>query len=104
MEIVNKLQRIDNAKQINERLERYDLHPNQHGLNAPKPKGLNMRKKPIDIGELQKEVSNMTELENQKKAAKKAVRKAEKAVQKQDEQEQNEFYKLRKQLLEESLN
>lgn len=104
MEIVNKLQRIDNAKQINERLERYDLHPNQHGLNAPKPKGLNMRKKPIDIGELQKEVSNMTELENQKKAAKKAVRKAEKAVHKQDEQEQNEFYKLRKQLLEESLN
>lgn len=107
MEIVNKLQRIDNAQKTNERLEKYDLHPNQHGLNAPKPKGLNMRKKPIDIGELQKEVSNMTELENQKKAARKAIKKAEKAekqMQAQEAEDKDEFYKQRARLLELSLS
>lgn len=107
MEITNKLQRIDNAKQTNERLEKYDLHPNQHGLNAPKPKGINMRKKPIDIGEIQKEISNMTEIEEQKKAARKAIKKAEKAekqMQAQEAEDKDDFYKKRVELLELNLN
>ncbi|MFR9165026.1 MAG: kinase [Dysgonomonas sp.] len=107
MEITNKLQRIANVKQTNERLEKYDLHPNQHGLNAPKPKGINMRKKPIDIGEIQKEVSNMTEIEEQKKAARKAIKKAEKAekqMQAQEAEDKDEFYKQRARLLELSLS
>ena len=104
MEIANKLQRIANVKNSNELLERYNLHPNQHGLNAPKPKGLNMRKKPVDIGEIQKEVSNMTELDEQKKAAKRTVRKVEKAAQKQEAEDKDDFYKERIKLLELSLN
>lgn len=107
MEITNKLQRIDNAKQTNERLEKYDLHPNQHGLNAPKPKGINMRKKPIDIGEIQKEVSNMTEIEEQKKAARKAIKKAEKAekqMQTQEAENKDDFYRERIKLMELNLN
>lgn len=104
MEIVNKLQRIANVKNSNELLEKYNLHPNQHGLNAPKPKGLNMRKKPIDIGEIQKEVSNMTEIEEQKKAARKAIKKAEKEEKEQVESDQTDFLEMRRKLLEQSLN
>lgn len=107
MEITNKLQRVDNAQKNNERLEKYDLHPNQHGLRAPKLKGINIRKKSIDIGEIQKEVSNMTEIEEQKKAACKAIKKARKAdkqMQAREAEDKNEFYKQRAKLLELSLN
>lgn len=104
MEIINKLQRIANVKNSNELLERYNLHPNQHGLNAPKPKGINMRKKPIDIGELQKEVSNMTELEEQKKADRKATRSIEKRKQEVETEEQADYEKMKRELLEMQLN
>lgn len=107
MEITNKLQRIDNAKKTNERLEKYDLHPNQHSLNVPKLKGINIGKKTIDIGEIQKEVSNMTEIEEQKKAARKAIKKAEKAekrIQAKVAEDKDEFYKKRAELLELSLS
>ncbi len=66
-----------------------------------------MRKKPIDIGEIQKEVSNMTEIEEQKKAARKAIKKAEKAekqMQAQEAEDKDEFYKQRARLLELSLS
>ena len=99
MEIVNKLQRIDNALQINKRLERYDLHPNQHGLNAPKVKGLNMRKKAVDIGEIQKEVSNMDAMEQAANAEKRASRKIQKQAEKAKTDSQRDFDKKRAELL-----
>jgi len=103
MEIINKLQRIANVKNSNELLEKYNLHPNQHGLNAPKIKGINMRKKPVDIGEIQKEVSNMTAIEEEKKAIRKALKKAgkaEKQMQAQEAEDKDDFYKERIKLLE----
>ena len=104
METANKLQRIANAKDTNELLAKHNLHPNQHGLNAPKPKGLNMRKKLIDIGEIQKEVSNMTLIEEQKKETCKAIKKQEKQTQKKEAEDKGDFYKDRIKLLEATLN
>jgi hypothetical protein len=104
MEITNKLQRIDNARRINERLEKYDLHPNQHGLNAPKPKGLNMRKKPVDIGEIQKEVSNMDAMVHANKAEKQAQRRTQKQAEKNKLDSQRDFNKKRAELLKQLVN
>lgn len=104
MEMVNKLQRISNAKESNELLERYNLHPNQHGLNVAKPKGLNMRKKPVDIGEMQKEVSNITALEEEKKAARRTEKRAQKVTQKQSEKDNYEFDRKMMELLQSKLN
>jgi len=101
MELTNKLQRIANAKSTNERLERYDLHPNQHGLNAPKPKGLNMRKKTVDIGEIQKEVSNMTAIEEQKKSIRRINAKAKKQAERENLEDQRAFNKRRIDLMKE---
>lgn len=103
MEIANKLQRIDNAKKINQRLEKYDLHPNQHGLNAPKPKGINMRKKPIDIGEIQKEVSNMDAMGQPYKSEKQALRRR-KTEEKDKLDNQRDFNKKRAELLMKLIN
>lgn len=108
----NRSQRIDNAKQLNDRLARYDLHPNQHGLNVPKPKGISTKtKRPVDIGEIQKEVSNMAILEEQKQAVKQAVKQAERKVQraakkmaKEAEDDRNDFYRNRAELLKAQLN
>ncbi len=104
MEITNKLQRIANIKTSNELLEKYNLHPNQHGLNAPKPKGINMRKKPIDIGEIQKEVSNMTEIEEQKKAARRTAKSAAKEEAQTSRDEQREFNRKRMEMMKLSIN
>lgn len=104
----NSTQRIDNAKQLNDRLARYDLHPNQHGLNAPKPKGISTKtKRTVDIGEIQKEVSNMAILEEQRQAVKQAARKVERAAKKmakQEEEDKNDFYRQRAEMLKAQLN
>lgn len=101
----NRQQRLDNAKQLNERLERYDLHPNQHGLNAPKPKGISTStKRKVDIGEIQKKVSEMAMLEEQKAVVKKETRKAERKVAKVAEEDRSDFYKNRAELLKAALN
>lgn len=107
IEHANKQMRIDNERERNELLAAHDMHPNQHGLNVAPLKGVTTskaKKGKIDIGELQKEVSNMTTLEEQKKAAKRAVKKAEKQAVKQEADEQEDFYRQRRLLLEESLN
>lgn len=104
MEITNKLQRITNVKSSNELLEKYNLHPNQHGLNAPKPKGLNVRKKSIDIGEIQKEVSNMTEIEEKKKAERRSEKAAAKAEVKANKDDQREFNRRRMEMMKQLIN
>ncbi len=104
MEIINKLQRIANVKNSNELLAKYNLHPNQHGLNAPKVKGINMRKKPVDIGEIQKEVSNMDAMTQAAQADKRVSRKNQKQEEKQAAMEQMEYERRKRALLEQQLN
>lgn len=107
IDAANKKMRIENERERNELLASHNMHPNQHGLNVAPLKGVNTskaKKGKIDIGELQKEVSNMTALEEQKKAARKAINKAKKQIEKQDEADQIDFYEQRRRLLEESLN
>lgn len=104
MEITNKLQRIANVKNSNELLEKYNLHPNQHGLNAPKPKGINMRKKPVDIGEIEKEVSNMDAMDQANKAEKQTLRRTQKQAEKNKIDSQRDFNKKRAELLKQLVN
>lgn len=99
--------RIDSERERNELLAAHNMHPNQHGLRVAPLKGVNTskaKKGKIDIGELQKEVSNMTVLEEQKKAEKRAIKKAEKQRAKEKLSEQEDFYKSRKALLQASMN
>lgn len=56
----NKEKRKKWQEESEERLRRHNLHPEQHGLNMPKSKGLNMGKVK-DIGNYTKELSNITE-------------------------------------------
>lgn len=103
-DILNKLERIQSEKERNALLEKYNLHPNQHGLNVAPLKGISKKDRKIDIGELQKEVSNMDMIAEQKKAAAKAIKKVEKAEQKQQDDDFDAFYEQRMELLQQSLN
>lgn len=109
MEWRNKVQRVDNAKQLNELLAKYDLHPNQHGLNAPKPKGLNMRGATPDIGEVLKRESDAMELEApavkpQPAKTEKPTKRQLAAAQEQARQEEDDFYEARMRELMKALN
>lgn len=107
MDIANKKMRIDNERERNELLASHNMHPNQHGLSVAPLKGVNTskaKKGKIDIGELQKEVSNMTALEEQKKTAQRAIKRAKKQAVKESTSEQEDFYKSRRELLQTSLN
>lgn len=57
MEHANKKIRLDMVDEIEEIMERHGMHPAQHGLNMPKPKGINLKKE--DVGRRTKRVSNM---------------------------------------------
>lgn len=107
MDIANKKMRIENERERNELLAANNMHPNQHGLNVAPLKGVNTskaKKGKIDIGELQKEVSNMAALEEQKKVTKRAIKKATKKIEKESSLEQEDFYKARMELLQTSIN
>lgn len=107
IDAANKKMRIDNERERNELLASHNMHPNQHGLKVAPLKGVNTskdKKGKIDIGELQKEVSNMAALEEKKKATTRAIKKAEKQKIKENLSEQEDFYKSRRALLQTSLN
>lgn len=56
-ELANKKMRLEMVDEIETIMERHGMHPAQHGLNMPKPKGINIRKE--DVGTMTKRVSNM---------------------------------------------
>ncbi|MDL2254992.1 kinase [Parabacteroides sp. OttesenSCG-928-K15] len=102
----NKEERIEEEKNRNAILEKHGLHPNQHGLNVPPLKGITTKKKKKDIGELQKEISNITELEQQTRIEQRAARKAEKDRIKEEHErlsEQEEFTRNRLNLLKQKM-
>jgi len=102
-EHLNKKERIDAERNRNAILEKHGLHPNQHGLNVAPLKGITTgKRKKIDIGEIQKLQSNITELEAETMKNRRAVRKATKAdlqKQKDEQDEQDEFTRRRLMLL-----
>lgn len=107
IEHANKNMRIDSERTRNELLAEYNLHPNQHGLNVAPLKGITTskaKKGKIDIGELQKEKSNMTRIEEIDKAAKKAIKKAERQLVRENASEQEDYFNARMKMLEEQLN
>jgi hypothetical protein len=57
-EMANKTMRVEMQNDIEDIMERFGMHPAQHGLNMPKPKGLNLTKKD-GIGSYTKQVSQM---------------------------------------------
>ena len=57
MENANKKMRLEMVDEIEGIMERYGMHPAQHGLNMPKPKGVNLKKE--DVGMKTKRLSNM---------------------------------------------
>lgn len=85
-QILNKEQRISDEVQRSEILKKHNLHPNQHGLNVPPIKGVTSGKKQKkDVGQMLKDVSNMTDMDTEKErrkaardAAKKDMKEAEK--------------------------
>jgi hypothetical protein len=103
----NKRERIEEEQNRNALLEKYDLHPNQHGLKVSKPRGLGKRKKDVSLGELQKEQSNITQAEelvrNQQKDTRKQ-QKEEELMRVQREEAQREFSRRRRNLLEVNVN
>jgi hypothetical protein len=106
-EHANKEERIQEERQRNALLEKYNLHPNQHGLNVAPLKGISTKKKKMDIGEIQKELSTITEAEELVRMSRKAVRAARKQEEEyrlRQEEEQREFSRRRKQLLELNIN
>ena len=56
-EHANKKMRLEMVDEIEGIMERYGMHPAQHGLNMPKPKGVNLKKE--DVGMKTKRLSNM---------------------------------------------
>jgi len=103
----NKQERIEEEKNRNAILEKHGLHPNQHGLNVAPLKGISKKKKNIDIGQIQKEVSNIAELEEKTRADQKGARLAKKQAIKEaqrKEEEQRDFIRRRKQLMELNIN
>lgn len=57
MELANKHLRLDMVDQIEDIMEQHGMHPAQHGLNMPKPKGINLKRE--DIGRRTKRVSQL---------------------------------------------
>lgn len=102
-EHMNKEYRINAERERNAILEKHGLHPNQHGMNVAPLKGITTgKRKKVDIGEIQKFQSNITELEDKTIENRRAVRKATKADkerQKAEQYEQDEFTRKRLQLL-----
>lgn len=56
-ELANKKMRLEMVDEIETIMERHGMHPAQHGLNMPKPKGVNLKKE--DVGKKTKRLSNM---------------------------------------------
>jgi hypothetical protein len=103
----NRRERIEEERNRNAILEKYGLHPNQHGLNVAPLKGISTKKKKRDIGELQKELSNITQLEQEAKATQKAARmakKQEEADRLKWEEEQREFSRRRREMMTLNIN
>ena len=63
MELQNKEQRLEMSEEGELLMEKYGMHPAQHGLNMPKLRGVERdvreRKKKVDIGTMLKDESNM---------------------------------------------
>ena len=63
MELQNKGQRVEMFEETERLLEKFGMHPSQHGLNMPKLRGVERdvreRKKKVDIGTVLKDESNM---------------------------------------------
>lgn len=57
MEVSNKHLRLDMADRIEGIMEQHGLHPAQHGLNMPKPKGINLKLE--DMGRKIKRISQL---------------------------------------------
>lgn len=104
----NKEERVADELERNAILEKHGLHPNQHGLNVAPLKGINTgNRKKKDVGELQKELSNITAAEEVIKKERRDNRKAERELEAQQlrrEEEQREFDRKRKELYELKLN
>lgn len=103
----NKEQRIEEEKNRNAILEKHGLHPNQHGLNVPPLKGITTKKKKKDIGEIQKELSNITQLEEETKLKQRKVREDQRKAeqeQKDKDEEQREWTRNRIKFLELNIN
>ena len=64
-ENANKRLRMEMTDDIEAIMEKYGMHPAQHGLNMPRPKGLNIKTE--DIGRMTKRTSNLvtSDIENQ---------------------------------------
>jgi hypothetical protein len=103
----NRAERIEEEKKRNELLEKHGLHPNQHGLNVAPLKGVTTKRKKKDIGEIQKELSDITQMEMQtlqrEKDARAAVKEAA-AEQAAWESEQDEFTRRRLEMLRANMN
>lgn len=104
----NKEERVADEKKRNEILEKHGLHPNQHGLNVAPLKGINTgKRKKKDVGEIQKELSNITAAEEivkkQRRDHKQALRDAE-AEQARRDEERRKFEQARRELYELKLN
>lgn len=56
-EMANKRLRMDMADRIEDIMERNGVHPARHGLNMPRPKGINLKSE--DVGRKTKRVSNL---------------------------------------------
>jgi hypothetical protein len=103
----NKEERILMEQQRNAILEAHGLHPNQHGLKVAPLKGIGKKKKPVDIGEIQKELSNIAEAEEKNKQDRAAARLKKKQDEKDRadrEEQQREFTRERMRLLELNIN
>lgn len=107
IEAANKKMRIDNERERNELLASHNMHPNQHGLKVAPLKGVNTskaKKGKIDIGELQKEVSNMAALEDKKKATTRAIKKAKTNEDRKKDEDQRDFTRRKLELLKAAMN
>jgi len=58
-EIAGKVERLSRQDELEDRLERHGLHPQQHGYNMPQPKGISKKERErLDIGGYTKALSN----------------------------------------------
>lgn len=56
-ELANKRLRVNMVDSIEDIMEQHGMHPAQHGLNMPKPKGVNLARE--DVGRMTKRVSQL---------------------------------------------
>lgn len=56
-ELANKRLRVNMVGSIEDIMEQHGMHPAQHGLNMPKPKGVNLARE--DVGRMTKRVSQL---------------------------------------------